>query len=223
MRYSLTNPAIYLKYNVDGFLNILEYCRKFENTKLVYASSSSVYGGNKKVPFSVFDEVSNPVSLYAVTKRTNELMAQSYARFFTVYGPWGRPDMAIWKFTDAIFKKKPIQIFNNGKLSRDFTYIDDVIDGVERSLDYKFKRNDKKHLIFNLGNSSPVAVNEMVRKLEKIIGIKAKKKMMPMQLGDVKNTYADIGLSKKKLNYCPKTSLEDGLSRFVNWFKIYKN
>ncbi len=233
VRYSLINPAIYLKYNVDGFLNILEYCRKFKNTKLVYASSSSVYGGNKKVPFSILDDVSNPVSLYAVTKRANELMAQSYTnlfginliglRFFTVYGPWGRPDMAIWKFTEAIIKKRAIQIFNNGKLSRDFTYIDDIIDGVEKSLDYKYKKNDKKHMIFNLGNNSPVTVNEMVRKLENIIGIKAKKKIMPMQLGDVEKTYADISLSKKKLGYCPKTTLDDGLDMFVKWFKKYKN
>ena len=167
VRYSITNPSIYLKYNIDGFLNILEYCRRY-NTNLVYASSSSVYGANKKVPFSVNDDVSNPVSLYAVTKRSNELMAESYfnlyklnsigLRFFTVYGPMGRPDMAIWKFTESIINNKAIEVFNRGNLSRDFTYIDDIIDGVQKAIKLSKNKKFSKHRIYNLGNNSPVVI-----------------------------------------------------------------
>ena len=231
VRYSITNPNIYLKYNIDGFLNILEYCRKNKNTNLVYASSSSVYGANKKVPFSTEDDVSNPVSLYAVTKRSNELMAESYfnlyglnsigLRFFTVYGPMGRPDMAIWKFTESIISNKPIEVFNKGKLSRDFTYIDDIINGVEKAILLSQKANIKKHELYNLGNNSPVALIEMIKLLESIIGKKAKKKLLPMQLGDVKKTFADIRKSEKDLKFKPKVHLKHGLYNFVNWYREY--
>ncbi len=230
VRYSITNPSIYLKYNIDGFLNILEYCRKY-NTNLVYASSSSVYGANKKVPFSVNDDVSNPVSLYAVTKRSNELMAESYfnlynlnsigLRFFTVYGPMGRPDMAIWKFTESIINNKAIEVFNRGNLSRDFTYIDDIIDGVQKAIKLSKNKKFSKHRIYNLGNNSPVVLNTMIKLLEDTIGKKAKKKLVSMQLGDVKKTFADIEKSKRELKFQPKTSLRQGLTKFVNWYKEY--
>jgi len=232
VRYSITNPNIYLKYNIDGFLKVLEYCRKNKNTNLVYASSSSVYGANKKVPFSTQDDVSNPVSLYAVTKRSNELMAESYfnlyglnsigLRFFTVYGPMGRPDMAIWKFTESIIKNEAIEVFNKGKLSRDFTYIDDIINGVEKAILLSQKPNFKKHELYNLGNNSPVALIEMINLLESIIGRKAKKKLLPMQLGDVKRTFADIVKSKKDLEFEPKVKLKQGLFNFVNWYREYR-
>ena len=230
VRYSITNPSIYIKYNVDGFLHILEYCRKY-NTNLVYASSSSVYGANKKVPFSVNDDVSNPVSLYAVTKRSNELMAESYfnlynlnsigLRFFTVYGPMGRPDMAIWKFTESIINNKAIEVFNKGNLSRDFTYIDDIIDGVQKAIKLSKNKKFRKHRIYNLGNNSPVVLNTMIKLLEDTIGKKAKKKLVSMQLGDVKKTFADIEESKRELKFQPKTSLRQGLFKFVNWYKEY--
>jgi UDP-glucuronate 4-epimerase len=230
VRYSITNPSIYLKYNIDGFLNILEYCRRY-NTNLVYASSSSVYGANKKVPFSVNDDVSNPVSLYAVTKRSNELMAESYfnlyklnsigLRFFTVYGPMGRPDMAIWKFTESIINNKAIEVFNRGNLSRDFTYIDDIIDGVQKAIKLSKNKKFSKHRIYNLGNNSPVVLNTMIKLLEETIGKKAKKKLVSMQPGDVKKTFADIEKSKRELKFQPKTSLRQGLTKFVNWYKEY--
>ncbi len=233
VRYSITNPNIYLQYNIDGFLKILEYCRRNTSTNLVYASSSSVYGANKKVPFCVDDDVSKPVSLYAVTKRTNELMAESYSnlyglnsiglRFFTVYGPWGRPDMAIWKFTKAIMSNKPINVFNKGKLSRDFTYIDDIVDGLEEAINLSGKKMSSKHQIFNLGNNSPVALDKMIELLENIIGKKAKKKLVSMQLGDVKRTFANIEKSKKYLDFSPKVNLKEGLINFVDWYKEYNN
>jgi len=231
VRYSLINPRVYTKANIDGFLEVLEYCRKNPKVKLVYASSSSVYGGNKKIPFSVHDDVSSPVSLYAATKRSNELMAESYSslfslniiglRFFTVYGPWGRPDMAIWKFTDSILKNKTISIFNKGNLKRDFTYIDDIVTGIKSTLLYEVNKKKKKHVIFNLGNNNPVTVNRTINLLEKLLNKKAKKKYLPMQLGDVKKTYADIEITKKKLHYNPQTNLKLGLKNFVNWYKDY--
>ena len=231
VRYSLINPRVYAQSNINGFLEILEYCRFNTKTKLVYASSSSVYGGNKKIPFSVTDDVSLPVSLYAATKRANELMAESYCklfslkiiglRFFTVYGPWGRPDMAIWKFTDAISQNKPINLFNKGVLKRDFTYIDDIIEGIRASLFYKNNSKTAYHKIYNLGNNKPISVNKIVKLLEKLLKKKAKKKFMPMQLGDVKNTFADISQSNKHLNYSPTTKIEKGLENFVIWFEKY--
>ncbi len=231
VRYSLINPRAYTKSNIDGFLEILEYCKEKPKTNLIYASSSSVYGGNRKVPFSISDDVSSPVSLYAATKRANELMAESYSklfslnitglRFFTVYGPWGRPDMAIWKFTEAILKDEPITVFHKGTLKRDFTYIDDIVLGIKNALFYKINSNKKSHMIFNLGNNRPVTVNSTIKLLEKLLNKKAKKKYLPMQLGDVKKTYADIENSRKQLKYKPSTNLELGLKNFVSWFKSY--
>ena len=232
VRYSLKNPEIYIKFNIDGFLKILEICRKFSNIRLVYASSSSVYGGNKKVPFAVSDDVSNPVSLYAATKRSNELMAESYSnlfklniiglRFFTVYGPWGRPDMAIWMFTEAMLKGKKINVFNNGILSRDFTYIDDIVKGVTAALNYKFKGNKRSHYIFNLGNNKPLTVNKMISTLEEILSVKARKNLLPMQPGDVKKTYADIEDSRRHLGFKPSIAIREGLVKFTDWYKDYK-
>ena len=231
VRYSLINPRVYAQSNINGFLEILEYCRFNPKTKLVYASSSSVYGGNKKIPFSVADDVSYPVSLYAATKRANELMAESYSklfsikiiglRFFTVYGPWGRPDMAIWQFTDAISQNRPINLFHKGILKRDFTYVDDIVEGIKSAIFYKNKSKIAYHKIFNLGNNKPISVNKIVTLLEKLLNKKAKKKFMPMQLGDVKNTFANIDESKKYLGFNPSTKIEKGLESFVNWFKIY--
>ena len=231
VRYSLINPRVYAQSNINGFLEILEYCRFNPKTKLVYASSSSVYGGNKKIPFSVTDDVSYPVSLYAATKRANELMAESYSklfsikiiglRFFTVYGPWGRPDMAIWQFTDAISRNKSINLFHKGILKRDFTYIDDIVEGIKSAIFFKSKSKTAYHKIFNLGNNKPISVNKIVTLLEKLLNKKAKKKFMPMQLGDVKNTFANIDESKKHLGFNPTTKIDEGLENFVNWYKVY--
>ena len=231
VRYSLINPRAYIKSNIDGFLEILEYCRFKPEIKLVYASSSSVYGGNKKTPFSVSDDVSHPVSLYAATKRSNELMAESYnnlfplniigLRFFTVYGPWGRPDMAIWQFTDSILKNKAINVFHKGILKRDFTYIDDIVLGIENALFYKINTKKKKHTIFNLGNNSPISVNNTIKLLESLLNKKAKKKYLPMQLGDVKTTFADIEKSKLELDFNPSIKMKKGLENFIKWFKDY--
>ena len=231
VRYSLENPRAYTRSNIDGFLEVLEYCRKKPQVKLVYASSSSVYGGNRKIPFSVYDDVSSPVSLYAATKRANELMAESYSRlfslniiglrFFTVYGPWGRPDMAIWKFTDSILKNNAINIFNKGTLERDFTYVDDIITGIKSALFYETNKRKNKHIIFNLGNNKPVTVNKTIKLIEKILNKKAKRKYLPMQLGDVKKTFADIEKTKRELNYNPSIDLKTGLQSFINWYKSY--
>ncbi len=231
VRYSLINPRAYIRSNIDGFLEILEYCRFKPEIKLVYASSSSVYGGNKKTPFSVSDDVSHPVSLYAATKRSNELMAESYSnlfslniiglRFFTVYGPWGRPDMAIWQFTDSIIKNKAINVFHKGILRRDFTYIDDIVLGIKNALFYKINKKKKKHTIFNLGNNSPISVNNTIKLLESLLNKKAKKKYLPMQLGDVKTTFADIEKSKLELDFNPSIKMKKGLEKFIELFKDY--
>ncbi|MBF95833.1 MAG: hypothetical protein CMJ13_01235 [Pelagibacterales bacterium] len=232
VRYSLVNPNAYTKSNIDGFLEILEYCRFKPETKLVYASSSSVYGENKKTPFSVSDDVSNPISLYAATKRANELMAESYSklfsleiiglRFFTVYGPWGRPDMAIWQFTDSIIKNKAINVYHKGILKRDFTYIDDIVIGIKNAIFLKKKPRRNNHTIFNLGNNKPISVNQTINLIESILNKKSKKKYLPMQLGDVKTTYADINKSKKELKFNPSTNMKEGLEKFIMWFKSYK-
>ena len=217
---------------MSAYLEVLEFCRSRAIQKLVYASSSSVYGSNLKIPFKVSDPVNNPISVYAVTKRSNELMSEAYAhlfktniiglRFFTVYGPLGRPDMAIWIFTDAILKDKPITIYNYGKMKRDFTYIDDVVKGTLSSLDYEFKVGDKKnHKIFNLGNNRPVSIMYLIKVIEKIANKKAKKKFVGIMPGDVPSTYADISESKKELNFQPSTKLEDGISNFISWYKDY--
>jgi UDP-glucuronate 4-epimerase len=231
VRYSIDHPDVYIQSNIIGFFNILEACRHFPVKHLLFASSSSVYGNNKKVPFSEADNVDHPVSLYAATKKSNELMAETYShlygipvtglRFFTVYGPWGRPDMAIYKFTDAIFNNKPIQVYAEGKLQRDFTYIDDIINGILSILGRLAK--EKPPVLMNIGNNHPVIVDALVLELEIILGRKALIEYLPMQPGDVNVTYADI---KKISAYCgfkPKTDLPAGLQMFREWFQKYSN
>lgn len=226
VRYSLTNPHIYIKTNIDGFLNILEICREAPSIKLIYASSSSVYGLNQKIPFSTEDRTDKQASLYGVTKKTNELMAQTYhhlfgisaigLRFFTVYGPWGRPDMAYFSFTDAIIQGKPIQVFNEGNMLRDFTYVDDIVDGTVSAID-KVEGCE----VFNLGHHHPDELGHLIALIEKNLVKKANKVMMPMQAGDVVSTYADIEYSTQKLGFQPKVSLEDGIAHFIDWYKAY--
>ena len=230
VRYSLQNPHAYEQSNLAGHLNILECCRHHEIDRLVYASSSSVYGGNKKVPFSEDDPVDHPVSLYAATKKANELMAHSYThlygfqsiglRFFTVYGPEGRPDMAYWLFTAAMLKGKPIKVFNHGDMKRDFTYIDDIVQGVMASL---FADGLDQYEVFNLGNNQPELLMDMIRYLGDALGIEPEMEMLPMQPGDVPITYADIEKAKAKLGYQPTTNLKDGLERFVEWYRDWKS
>ena len=227
VRYSLENPWEYEKTNVHGTMNIFELMKKFDIKNIVYASSSSVYGGNEKVPFSESDNVDKPISLYAATKKANELMAYTYhhlydmnctgLRFFTVYGPWGRPDMALFKFTKSILDNKPIDVYNYGKMKRDFTFITDIVSGVMASLDKCYP-----YEIFNLGNNNTVELKYFIECLEKELGKKAKKNMLPMQPGDVPITYADISKSKKMLGYSPKTEIEQGIKQFVDWYKSYK-
>lgn len=230
VRYSIENPYAYINANIIGFMNILEACRYNPVKHLVYASSSSVYGANEKIPFSIKDNVVKPVSLYGATKASNELMAYSYnhlykipmtgLRFFTVYGPWGRPDMAYFKFTKNIINGDSIDVFNNGNHARDFTYIDDIVAGVVNSVDRHIDdKNDCK--IYNLGNNKPVELMQFIQTLENIIGKKAKLNMLPMQNGDVEKTYADIIVSINELNYSPNTNIENGLARFVEWFRDY--
>ena len=226
VRYSLENPNSYISSNILGFMNILECCRYYNIKGLVYASSSSVYGGNKLIPFSVEHNVDSPISIYAASKKANELMAHSYnhlfgirstgLRFFTVYGPWGRPDMAMYIFTKKILKGKPISIFNKGKMKRDFTYIDDIINGVIASIE-----NNYECEIFNLGNSRSESLMEVVSILESNLGKKAIIEYEPLQPGDVKNTCADIEKSKDMLGFSPKTNIESGIELFVNWYKNY--
>lgn len=227
VRYSLSNPFVYEQSNVLGFLNILEVCRHFK-VDLVYASSSSIYGGNTKTPFSIQDRTDHPISLYAATKKANELMAYTYhhlfgincvgLRFFTVYGPWGRPDMALFKFTQAILAGNPIEVYNYGKMKRDFTYIDDIVDGVVAALDDKFG-----YEIFNLGNSQPVELTYFIECIEKKLGRTAIKRHLPLQPGDVESTFADIEYSTEKLRFAPTTSIEEGISRFIDWYRAYYN
>ena len=229
VRYSLENPFAYEQSNLAGHLNVLECCRNNDISRLVYASSSSVYGGNKKVPFSESDPVDNPVSLYAATKKANELMAHSYThlygfqtvglRFFTVYGPWGRPDMAYWLFTDAMLKNRPIKVFNHGDMKRDFTYIDDIVQGVVASL---FTEGLDAYEVFNLGNNQPELLMDMIQYLGDALGVEPEMEMLPMQPGDVPITFADIEKSKAKLGYQPTTDLKTGLERFVEWFKEWE-
>ena len=230
VRYSIANPAAYTASNLVGFANILECCRRRKTPHLVYASSSSVYGRNAKVPFAESDPVEHPASYYAATKRSNELMAESYVnlydmaitglRFFTVYGPWGRPDMAPWLFTDAILKGVPIKLFNHGKMSRDFTYIDDIVEGVVRILK-KPPADHKGHAIYNIGNSSPVPLLKFIETIERCCGKKAERILLPMQDGDVPATYADTSRLEKAIGFIPGTPLQEGMSRFVHWFRSY--
>jgi UDP-glucuronate 4-epimerase len=223
VRYSLKNPHDYIKSNVSGFMNILECCRYQRVEGLIYASSSSVYGGNKKSPFSIEDNVDKPISIYAATKKANELMAYSYShlynlrttglRFFTVYGPWGRPDMAMYIFADKILRGEPIEVFNHGKMNRDFTFIDDIIHGIMHSI-------DKNYLceVFNLGNGKTENLMDMIHIIENSIGKKAKISFKDIQLGDVKDTLSDIDYSKKKIDYNPKTTIDKGIPKFIDWF-----
>jgi UDP-glucuronate 4-epimerase len=242
VRYSLQNPHAYVDSNLVAFVNILEGCRHHQIKHLVYASSSSVYGANTKVPFSVDDPVNTPVSFYAATKRANELMAYSYShlyqipitglRFFTVYGPWGRPDMAYFSFTRNILARQTIDIFNNGNMRRDFTYIDDIIEGIIRVIakppQPELQSNPSNipvppHRIYNIGNNQPVKLLHFLKVLENCLGIKAEKRFLPMQPGDVIETYADIDDLMRDTGFKPETSIEIGLSRFVDWYRDYYN
>ncbi len=244
VRYSLTNPTAYIDSNIVGFVNLLEACRNFGVNNLSYASSSSVYGMNEKQPFSTHDSVNHPVSLYAATKKSNELMAHTYShlfgisttglRFFTVYGPWGRPDMALFLFTKAIFEDKPINVFNYGKMERDFTYIDDIVKGVVRVIDNPAKPNknfDKKnpdpssstapYRVYNIGNGSPVKLMDFIEAIEEVLGKKAKKNFLPMQPGDVASTWADTSDLEKDLGYKPYTDVKMGIGKFVEWYREF--
>ena len=232
VRYSLENPHAYIDANVTAFLCVLEGCRHHPVRHLVYASSSSIYGGNTKVPFSVSDNVDRPISLYAATKKANELMAHTYAhlfdipttglRFFTVYGPWGRPDMAPMLFTKAILEGKPIKVFNHGRMQRDFTYVDDIAEGVLRVLDRPpAPVSGTRHRIYNIGNSAPVELMHFISTLETALGRKATLEMLPMQPGDVPATYADVADLENDVGFRPSTPLEEGLRRFVEWYRAY--
>lgn len=246
VRYSIENPHAYLNSNILGFGNILEGCRNSSISHLVYASSSSVYGSNTEMPFSIHHNVDHPLSLYAASKKANELMAHTYShlyklpttglRFFTVYGPWGRPDMALFKFTDAILSGKKIQVFNYGKHRRDFTYIDDIVEGVVRVLDKPAKSNPNwsgeapdpgsslsPWRIYNIGNNSPVELMDYIEAIESTLGMKADKELLPLQQGDVPDTYADVDDLVKEFDYKPATSIKLGIKNFVEWYKTYNN
>jgi UDP-glucuronate 4-epimerase len=226
VRYSLENPFAYQSSNLEGFLNIIHLSKEHKVENFVYASSSSVYGANKKVPFSIRDRVDNPISLYAATKKANELVAHTYShlyslpcsglRLFTVYGPWGRPDMALFIFTKAITRNQPIEVYNFGKMKRDFTYIDDIVQGVLASMD-----RPVPYALYNLGNSRAVDLLYFIECIEKELGKKAAKKMLPMQPGDVVETYADISESERDLDFQPTTRIEEGIASFINWYKSY--
>ena len=231
VRYSIDNPKDYIDCNISGFLNILEGCKNYNVKHLVYASSSSVYGENKKVPFETSDNVDHPISLYAATKKSNELMAHTYGhlygfkttglRFFSVYGPWGRPDMAYYLFTEAIFNGQPIKVFNNGEMERDFTYIDDIINGVVRVIEKNIDSREH-YKIYNIGNNKTVSLKDFISIIEKAMGKEATKEMYPMQLGDVPRTYADVDELISDYKYSPNTDLESGIESFTNWYLNYK-
>ena len=235
VRYSIENPKAYIDSNIVGFFNILEACRHNPVEHLVYASSSSVYGNQQKTPFSIDDNVDRPISLYAATKKSNELMAFTYAhlykipatglRFFTVYGPFGRPDMAYFGFTNKIFAGEPIKIFNNGDMLRDFTYIDDIVTGIENILPCPpvADTNGDRYKIYNIGNNKPEKLLTFIETLENIIGIEAKKEYLPMQPGDVYQTYADVSELEKNFGFKPQTSIKEGLTKFVEWYKDFYN
>jgi len=244
VRYSIENPLAYINSNIVGFAHILENCRHNKIKHLVYASTSSVYGANTKMPFSEHDSVNHPLSVYSASKKSNELMAHTYShlyqlpttglRFFTVYGPWGRPDMALFKFTKAIIEEKHIDVFNNGNHTRDFTYIDDIVDGVIKTLDNPATENinwngdnpdpatsKAKWRIFNIGNNKPVQLMDYIKALENILGKKAKINFLPLQPGDVQDTYANVDNLKEQFNYKPSTSVINGVTNFVKWYKDY--
>ena len=230
VRYSIENPETYIDSNIVGFLNILECCRNHNIKKLVYASSSSVYGDNEKTPFEETDNTDKPISLYAASKKSNELMAHTYShlfklntiglRFFTVYGSWGRPDMAYYLFADAITKDKAIKVFNNGDLSRDFTHIDDIVIGVKSAL-LSDSSTKNFYELYNIGNNKPVVLTKFIETIEKYLGKKSIKKMLPMQDGDVKKTWASISKITKDYNFQNNVSLDQGIKEFINWFKVY--
>ena len=226
VRYSMQNPFAYQESNIKGFLNLLEMARQFPVSNFVFASSSSVYGNNKKLPFAVEDSVDTPISLYAATKRANELMAYTYSylfripltglRYFTVYGPWGRPDMALFLFTNSILDGKPIDIYNFGRMKRDFTYIDDIVDGTISALNSPFR-----YEIFNLGNSKAVELMELVKIVQEELGLEVEKNFLPLQAGDVPETYANIEKTRRMLSFNPKTSLRTGIRKFLTWYRDY--
>ena len=228
VRFSLTHPFLYQRSNLDGFMNILEACRHNGTRRLVYASSSSVYGGNRKLPFSETDSVDSPVSLYAATKKANELMAHTYThlydlqtiglRFFTVYGPWGRPDMANWLFTEAMLHGRSIKVFNHGDMRRDFTYIDDICSGVNAAL---LADGLEKYEIINLGNRRPEKLMDLIRLIADTLGVEPKMEMLPMQPGDVPATYASIDRAREKLGFEPKTPMNKGVPEFIDWYREY--
>lgn len=231
VRYSLENPETYIDSNLVGFANVLECCRNNLIRHLVYASSSSVYGQNKKIPFATEDRVDEPISLYAATKRSNELMAYTYShlygmkvtglRFFTVYGPWGRPDMAMFLFTNAISNGEILKVFNEGNLERDFTFIDDIVDGIIAVVQNNSENSNSKYNLYNIGNSKPINLLNFIEEIEKQVGLKAIKKLMPMQPGDVKKTWADSDPLMKDFGYAPKIQIEEGVERYLDWFRSY--
>jgi UDP-glucuronate 4-epimerase len=244
VRYSLKNPHAYIDSNIVGFMNVLEGCRHTQVQHLVYASSSSVYGGNTKMPFSEHDSVDHPVSMYAATKKANELMAHTYShlfglpttglRFFTVYGPWGRPDMALFLFTKAILEGRPIDVFNHGQMRRDFTFVDDIVEGVIRVLDRPAAPNadfvsdqpdpgtsNAPYRVFNIGNHSPVQLLDYIGCIEKAVGRKAEKNLLPLQDGDVPATYADVDALNDWVGFTPATDIATGVGRFVDWYRGY--
>jgi len=231
VRYSIENPKAYIDSNISGFLNILEGCRNYTVKHLVYASSSSVYGENKKVPFETTDNVDHPISLYAATKKSNELMAHTYGhlygfkttglRFFTVYGPWGRPDMAYYLFAEAITKNKPIKVFNNGKMERDFTYIDDIVNGVTKVIEGNIADRDH-YKIYNIGNNNTESLQNFISTIEDSLNKRAFKQFLPMQSGDVQKTFANIDELINDYNYAPKTDIKKGIRKFIIWFNSYK-
>lgn len=244
VRYSLENPQAYIDSNIVGFTNILEACRHYKVEHLIYASSSSVYGANESLPFSVHDNVDHPISLYAASKKSNELMAHTYShlfglpttglRFFTVYGPWGRPDMALFLFTKAIINGEPIKVFNNGNMQRDFTYIDDIVESIFRLTKSPAKPNKNwsgmdpdpgtsyaPYRVFNIGNNSPVKLMDFITAIEEKLGIEAKKEFLPLQAGDVPATYADVEDLINEVDFKPQTSIKDGISNFIDWYKEY--
>jgi len=244
VRYSLTNPHAYVQSNIAGFMNILEGCRHRMVRHLVYASSSSVYGGNTRQPFSIHDNIDHPVSLYAVSKKANELMAHTYShlynipttglRFFTVYGPWGRPDMAMFLFTKAILEGQPIDVFNHGKMRRDFTYIDDIVEGIVRTADHVAVPNPEyssdtpdpgtssaPYRVYNIGNDNPVELMDMIGVLEGVLGRTAEKRMLPLQAGDVPATWANVDDLTRDVGFKPATPIEEGIRRFVTWYKEF--
>lgn len=236
VRYSIENPRAYVDSNIVGYVNLLEACRNTEVKHLVYASSSSVYGLNSKIPFSTKDTVDTPISLYAASKKSNELMAHTYShlfgfattglRFFTVYGPWGRPDMAAYLFAEGIRKNNPIKVFNHGEMERDFTYVGDIVEGVMRIIEGEVdsrKENGSLYKVYNIGNNNSVKLSDYISNIEKNLGAKAEKIMMDMQPGDVAKTWADVSDLIKDYGYSPDTSVEEGVKKFIDWYKEYNN